>query len=346
MSIKRLVIVQPANKTLIVNNGGGSPLDFSSAGDIVRGNASQPSNGNFLFRFTEATKVSVNGAPPVSVTTDGITYNTNIDSSGIDIIFKSERIKGDFCHVAVSDSTARKDTYLRSGSGFDTSNFGSCDIIDVGGSGSAAFRGLIKFDILADVISGVVTILDSNVWVYGSKRLSGTEKTFELYEILPPNSDWVEGTFCNSLVGNEGFSTWNRKIQDVNLPNNGVRWEGENQGGVNGCRVSGVDYIGERLANVDVSTTTDKWYAYADDSGRLNDFIKKTVLSPLSNPGFVSQISSPQPQRFQYFSGNYTTDITLRPKMNFIYEQGISGLDGSSPQYATSIGSEDTFGGS
>ncbi len=39
-------------------------------------------------------------------------------------------------------------------------------------------------------------------------------------------------------------------------------------------------------------------------------------------------------------------DITLRPKMNFIYEQEISALDGVSPQYATSIGSEDTFGGS
>ena len=110
--IKRLVIVQPANKTLIVNNGDGRPLDFTSAGDIVRGNASQPSNGNFSFQFTAPTKVSVNGAPPVSVTTDGSTYNTDIDSSGIDIVFKSERKRGDFCQVEWRTNHAVVDTQV------------------------------------------------------------------------------------------------------------------------------------------------------------------------------------------------------------------------------------------
>ena len=318
--IKSMMVLQPGNNTLIARNVSGDPLDLSSANDIVRGNASIPSLGWSIYLFTSPTEVSVNGNTSVSVLTDGSTYNNDVGGNGVDIIFKSGRNAGDTCRIQGSFGGAKKDTQLGSQR---IRNYGGCDTIKIGGFEAGSQRGLIRFAL--QFLGGFVAkVTDSKILVYGSKITSATAKTFELYEILPPNADWVEGSGCNTYQSNPGWSVWNRKIYDESLPNNGIRWEGEEQGGPSGCIVSGVDYAADKLASVSVSGLTDQWYAYEDDSGRLNAFIEKTLSQSSTNPGMVSQISSDEAHRFEFFSGNYTTDITLRPKMVFVYEQTVA----------------------
>lgn len=309
----KMMIVQHGNKSLIVRNVSGDPLDLSSAGDIVRGNASEPSNGQLLYLFTSAIQVSVNGETSVTVTTDGLTYNSDVGGKGVDIIFKSGRASGDTLKVDVLDSvTGNEDTYLYAARS--TFNYGGCSIIKVGGLGVNRRRVLIRLNIPSGSVQRFINIKDSNIWVYGSKTISATAKTFELYEILPANEDWIPGNRCDSTA--ELQPSWRAKVDTPSGPANRTLWAG-----AAGCSVSGVDYDADRLASVSVSGTTDKWHNYADDSGRLNSFIERMFTPGITNPGMVSQISSDENHFFEYFSSTFGEDLTVVPKMVFVYEE-------------------------
>jgi len=343
--IKRLLIIQPANKTLIANNGGGNPLDLTAAKDIVRGNDSQPSEGTISYKFISPTSVVADSASPVIVTTDGVTYNDDIGGKGVDIVFKPNRKSGDTFQVEVKSAVTKKDTYLFENRG--QNNFGSCTDIEFGNNraSAGAQRALIQFDVpasLSGVNVGLKKVIDSTVFFYGSNSGGSSSREYLFYPILIANSAWVEGARCDSEGINEPTYSRIRFLQgDVN---NGDRWEGENQGGANGCSVSGTDYEPTHLFKVDLNSTSDAWVEFAQNGVGLNNFMNRIFTTPTSNFGFVGETSETS-FRFIGRSGDYTTDKALRPKMLVLYEEETSGLDGGSPQYATSIGSEETFGG-
>ena len=345
MSKIKMVVIQPENKTLIVDNVRSTPLDLSSANDVVRGNSSQPSVGDLFYFFTSSTEVSVNNSTPVSVTTDGSTYNTNVAGNGVDFVIESGRSKGDSFEVRVVAAPIGRDAHLDAKDpGIGDFNFGSCQDLGVlNDAASQIFRHkitLIYFDI-PSVIKNILQVNDAVIMLYKDSTDGLTVRLLNVHAIMPANGDWPEGDKCNEEA--DGDCSWRQKIHS---PTPGVsrNWASN----LGGCQILGTDVESTILSEPEVGSSG-SWLTFTSKDDNLNIFADRMVKRPSqNNHGFMIRTRTAQstPAGAVFHSSQYTTDITLRPKMLILYEELDSGLDGGSPEYATSIGSEDTFGGS
>lgn len=355
-----MAIIQPENKTLVAVNNTGIPLNLEDAGDIVRGNASQPSNGRYTYTFVTNDKVVVRErtftSSPVSVITDGSTYNNNIGGRGIDIVFKTGRSRGDQVKVSVFDTVEGKDTHIRDLSGQNL-NHGSSQATEVGvGLSLNKSRGLIKFDVS---VLGFISlkVIDSVVmlWVHAAATPLGD--IFVMHEISFANTDWVEGTVNGSQQ--TGSSSWNNKQHGI-LP-----WAGSA-----GLSTVGVDFNSAVLSSLPILDDRNLWVFFRSNGERLNRVILSWMKKSVFNSGIlIKHIDELTNERlFRFRPADYTADITLRPKIIILFA-GIDTEDGGSPEgfgggpgglgglggpgdvgdrlpgLATSMGSETTFGG-
>ena len=327
-SIKRLVIVQPANKTLIAINGKGEPLNLLTAGDIVRGNASEPSNGNISYLFTSATEVSVDKEPSVSVTTDGVTYNDDVGGKGVDLIFRPKRSSGDNLSINVTDAVDAKDNYLSSTGFNDDRNFGTCLDLRAGNTNPRSSVFLIKFDI-PDAVKNVDNIVDVTAFFFKHAGIGSASEKLEMHIISEANSAWTEGARCNSQGINE--STWSKKRFFQGDPGNGDNWvESVGQG-------PGVE---SPLLSNPAAGDVGSWIAFTDNSGNFKNYLDRMIRGNNVGLRIWTERNDAITVVFRVRSSEYTTDITQRPKMNFIYEQEISGLDAMSFSHNDSMGEE------
>ena len=299
----KMMIVQPENKSLLVRNVSGEPLDLSSAGDIVRGNASQPSNGQLLYLFTSATEVSVNGETSVSVTTDGSTYNSDVGGKGVDIIFKSGRAAGDVLQIDVSNTVNGQDTYIRRLN--PTKNFGTCTTLEATNANPRDKIILIKYEI-PSAVKNVFSVQDVTAYFYKTVA-SGVTRKLQMYVIATGNDGWVEGSLCN-VIG--GGPTWFRFDSDAD-----ITWAGSQ-----GLGTAVTDYETQLLSNPTLGSVN-SWIAFTDNSNNFIDYALRMVGG--DNVGLKIQTEDSDTNGISMFlaSSEYTTDITFRPKLIFVYNE-------------------------
>lgn len=326
-------MIQPGNKTLLAT---GVPIDTNSVADIVRVNNTAPSDGIYFLTFLSPTTVTIRNPSGVSttatVTVDGSTYNNDVGGSGIDMVFKSNRKRGDELNVEVIAAADGKDTYLRRLS--EQRNFGSCTHIDLVNANPRDRAILIYFDIPNTVKNVLKT---HGVLVMGYKfDVSGTTRKLEMYAILPENAAWTEGNRCNQTGIDE--STWSRIRFKSGDPNNGDNWAGSA-----GCQTLGTDVENILLSNPTIGSQ-DAWLEFTSNGDNLTDFGDRILKHREQNLGFMMRTEEDGSisTTCKFRSSEYTTDVSLRPKMLFLYEELGSGLDAISEKYFDSVANEET----
>lgn len=163
-------------------------------------------------------------------------------------------------------------------------------------------KGLVEFD-LSSIPAGANTT-SATFSVYGADVKAGaTSQT--CYEIASGNAGWPQGDE-NWAVGGDGDSTWNK--YDAGTP-------GQDWAGSAGLSTAGTDYINTAIvtwapalgwndASFSDASVIDDWYGTSNE-----------------NYGMLCVANSDPESLVKYFSSDYVTDTTLRPKLSLTYTQ-------------------------
>jgi hypothetical protein len=200
------------------------------------------------------------------------------------------------------DATAGKDTYLRAGSG--ANNFGASTYIAVQyGPGFGWYSAsLLRFDYSTLPAGCTVTSDTMSVYFYG-----GTSMTTELRQML---KDWTEGT-KNETTAAAGEVTYDFQIYNT------TAWQTQGARGLQ-------DRSGTQMASASAPGASG-WVSLS--GANMVAFVQGVVNGSITNYG--RRLASPGPTDYgldtmSFYSSDYTTDTTIRPKEVIEYtESGV-----------------------
>lgn len=188
----------------------------------------------------------------------------------------------------------------------------------VGGAGTTAERGLIRFD-LSSLAGQTITSASLTLTSTGQIVDHAWSDTLTLYRVSDANKAWVGGTEYANAPGSNGYATW-ANLNENDVPGSAVAWAGSA-----GLMTAGTDYIATPLATAAISSAdaigTQYTLTFAD-AAFLNDW----ATNPSNNAGFLLVLPGGEVARMQEvsFASAQADTASARPQLSVVVPEPIS----------------------
>lgn len=181
------------------------------------------------------------------------------------------------------------DTMLRSSSYADT-NYGTYPNISIGNTGINNQRSLLKFDLSS--LAGVTLTAAPLLSLYRYQNNETTTRVFRVYRVI--RSGWTE-------LG----ATWNK-------------YDGTHEWGTAGCGNTSTDREATDIGYTTISGTGTGWDTWTLSQADVQEWLD----GEFANNGILIKADTEKDDVRNFYSRNYTDDITLRPKLTLEYFGG------------------------
>lgn len=325
-----MAVIQPGNMSLYARNIARDPLFLQAATLIIKVDGSTtPVAGTYLFRYkADTAKIELSSdasaySGDFSVTSDGSTVNSDVASTGIDIVLASNPQEGDEFEITViDDMKTGEDTYIDEATANVNRNYGVDTELKQGISSSKARIILMRFNLNAlavtmpgNITPSAVDLIKGAFLRFRSDSNSPQDASFYFVEISDTDQDWVQGTKDNATAGTNE-PDWNHR------KHTGSNWGG-GVGSVDNEAVALTDTI-----TVNAAST----YFVLTGTDQLNILIKEWITlldvddATRINNGILSIRTGSGTSLAHLQSSDYSGSVDQKPMLVFIYDSEDTSL--------------------